>query len=114
MISENDLLASYIHFDPALYTKRSSKHQIYLIPPTGSILKGHFKGITLHRKMDKALGRKTLQINVPSVLLYDNRPEYELQEFPIRDLIKETLKYRIHEAFEEESRRIRETSGGLH
>lgn len=114
MISENDLLLSDIHFDPALYTKRATKHQIYLIPPTGGILKGHFKGITLQQKMDKVLRRKTLQINVPSVLLYDNRPEYELQEFPIRDLMKETLRYRIHEAFEEESRRIRETSGDRH
>ncbi len=112
MISEKDLLASSIHFDPALYTRRVTKHQIYLIPPTGSILKGRFKGITLHRKMDKSLGGRTLMIDVPSVLIYDNRPEIELQEFPIRDLTKETLTYQIRDAFEEESRRIRETSGG--
>jgi len=114
MISEKDLLAAYIHFDPALYTKRVTKHQIYLIPPTGSILKGRFKGITLHRKMDKVLRRKTLHINVPSILLYDNRPEYEIQEFPIRELTQETLKHQIHEAIENELRRIRESSDSRH
>ena len=112
MISEKDLLASYIHFDPALYTKRVTKHQIYLIPPTGSILKGRFKGITLHRQMDKGLGLRTLVIDVPSILLYDNRPEYEIKEFPIKDLTKDTLRERIHGAYDDELRRIRETSGG--
>ena len=110
MISEKDLLASDINFDPALYTKRVKKHQVYLIPTSGSVLKGRFKGITLHRKMDKVLGKKTVLIDVPSVLLYENRPEYEIQEFPIRDLTKETLKHRIREAYEQESHRIRLTS----
>ena len=110
MISEKDLLASYIHFDPALYTKRAKKHQVYLIPATGSILKGRFKGITLHRKMDKVLGKKTVLIDVPSVLLYDNRPEYEIHEFPIMDLTKETLQHRIRETCEQESQHIRLTS----
>ena len=110
MISEKDLLASYIHFDPALYTKRVKKHQVYLIPTTGSVLKGRFKGITLHRKMDKVLGKRTVLIDVPSVLLYDNRPEYKLQEFPIRDLTKDALQHRIREAYDQESQRIRLTS----
>jgi hypothetical protein len=111
MISESDLLASYVHFDPPLYTKRVRKHEVYLIPPGGSILKGRFKGITLHNKMDKVLGKRTLQIDVPLVLLYDNRPEYEIQEFPIRDLTRETLRCRIRDAYDDELRRIRETSG---
>ena|ERR1043166_8594072 len=110
MISETVLLASSIHFDPALYTKRVMKHQVYLIPTTGSILKGKVKGITLHKKMDKVLGRRALVIDVPSILQYDNRPEYEIQEFPIRDLAKETLRHRIRESYEVESQRIRLTS----
>jgi len=112
MISEVDLLASYIHFDPALYANRVKKHQVYLIPATGSILKGHFKGIMLNRKMDKVLGRRTVVIDVPSILLYDNRPEYEIQEFPVKDLTRDTLRERIREAYENELRRIRDTSSG--
>lgn len=110
MISEKDLLDSYVHFDPPLYSKRAKKHEVYLIPSTGSILKGRFKGITLHKKTDKLLGRKTLLVDVPSVLQYDNRPEYEIHEFPIRDLTRETLGYRIREAFEVETRRISATT----
>ncbi len=110
MISEKDLLASSIHFDPSLYNRRAKKHQVYLIPATGSILKGRFKGIVLHKTLDKVLGKRTLLIDVPLILLYDNQPEYEIQEFPIRDLARETLQHRIREAFEEESRRIRQTS----
>lgn len=110
MISENNLLDSYVHFDPPLYSKRAKKHEVYLIPSTGSILKGRLKGITLHKKTDKLLGRKTLIVDVPSVLQYDNRPEYEIQDFPVKDLTRETLQYRIKEAYEEESRRIQQTS----
>lgn len=110
MNSEEDIIASDISFDPPLYTKRVKKHQVYLIPKTGSILKGRLKGITLHNKMDKILRRKTQKIDVPSVLRYDNRPEYAIQEFPIRDLTRDTLRLRIREAFDNETRRIRETS----
>src|SRR5690242_19322940 len=110
MVSEKDLLASSIHFDPPLYHKRAMKHQVYLIPPTGSLLKGRLKGIRLHKKMDKISGKRILVVDVPSVLQYDNRPEYKDQEFPIRDLTRETLRHQVLEAHEQELRRIRETS----
>jgi hypothetical protein len=113
MISEDDLLASSIHFDPALYTKRARKHQVYLIPRTGSILKGRLKGITLHNKKDKLFGKRIVVVEVPAVLVYDNRPEYEIQEFPIKDLSRESLRHRVLEAYQEELRRIRETSRRL-
>ena len=95
MISETVLLASSIHFDSPLYRNRTKEHLVYLIPTTGSILKGKVKGIMLQEKKDKVLGKRTLVIDVPSVLQYDNRPEYEIKEFPIRDLAKETLRQRI-------------------
>lgn len=56
--------------------------------------------------MDKVLGRKIVVVDVPVVLAYDNRPEYKVQEFPVRDLTRETLQHQIQEAFEEETRRI--------
>ncbi len=77
---------------------------------TGSILKGRVTGITLNRKMDKVLGKRTVLIEVPSVLFYDNRPEYGIQEFSISDLTRETLKHRIRDAYDQESQRIRLTS----
>ena len=110
MISEEDLLASSIHFDPALYSKRVKKHQVYLIPRGGSIIKGKFKGITLYKKKDELFGKRIVVVDVPSTLQYDNRPEYENKEFPIRDLTKETLRHRVLEAYDAELRRIRETS----
>lgn len=110
MISEKDLLAAYIHFDPALYTKRVKKYQVYLLPASGSIVKGRFAGITLHKKMDKVFGKRTVVIAVPAVLMYDNRPEYDVQEFPISNLTRETLQQRIREEFDRESMRIRQTS----
>lgn len=110
MIAEKDLLAAYIHFDPALYTKRVKKHQVYLLPASGSIVKGRFAGITLHKKMDKLFGKRTVVIEVPTVLIYDNRPEYDIQEFPISNLTRETLQHRIREAFDQETTRIRQTS----
>lgn len=110
MNSEKDILESYIHFDPPLYSKGARKHQVYLIPKTGSILKGRLKGITLHNKMDKILRKKIQKIDLPSILHYDNRPEFSIQEFPITDLTREALSLRIREEFDNESRRIRETS----
>jgi hypothetical protein len=110
MISESDLLSAYIHFDPPLYNKRAKKHQVYLLPHTGSILKGRLNGITLHRKLDKLFGKRVVIVDVPMVLVYDNRPEYDIQDFPIKDLTRETLQHRVKEAFEEESRRIQQTS----
>lgn len=106
MISEDDLLASYVHFDPPLYHKRAGKHQAYLIPRSGSIVKGRVAGILLCRKMDKVLGRWSVRIEVPVTLAYDNRPEYSIKEFPISDLTKESLRHRVREAYEEESCRI--------
>ena len=110
MISESDLLSAYIHFDPPIYNKRAKKHQVYLLPRTGSILKGRLNGITLHRKLDKLFGKRVVIVDVPRVLVYDNRPEYDIQDFPIVDLTRETLQHRVKEAFEEESRRIQRTS----
>lgn len=110
MISEKDLLAADIHFDPPIYTKRARKHQVYLLPRTGSILKGRLNGITLHKKLDKLFGRRVVIVDVPTVLVYDNRPEYDIQDFPVKDLTRETLQHRIKEAFEDESRRIQQTS----
>lgn len=66
-----------------------------LIPATGSILKGRLKGITLRKEMDEVLGKRIIAVDVPSILLYDNRPEYEVQEFPIKELSRETLQHRI-------------------
>jgi hypothetical protein len=109
MISESDLLSAYIHFDPPIYNKRAKKYQVYLLPCTGSILKGRLNGITLHRKLDKLFGKRVIIVEVPTVLIYDNRPEYAIQDFPIKDLTRETLQHRIKEAFEEESRRIQRT-----
>lgn len=110
MISERDLLSADIHFDPPLYNKRVRKHQVYLLPRTGSILKGRLNGITLHRKLDKLFEKRVAIVDVPTVLAYDNRPEYDIQYFPIKDLTRETLQHRVKEAFEEESRRIQRTS----
>ena len=110
MISESDLLSAGIHFDPPLYNKRAKKHQVYLLPHRGSILKGRLNGITLHRKIDKLFGKRVVSVDVPAILLYDNRPEYDIQDFPIKDLTRETLQHRIREAFEEESKRIHQSS----
>jgi len=110
MISEKDLLAADIHFDSPIYSKRARKHQVYLLPRTGSILKGRLNGITLHRKLDKLFGKRVVIVDVPTVLVYDNRPEYDIQDFPVKDLTRETLQHRIKEAFEDESRRIQQTS----
>lgn len=110
MISERDLLAADISFDPPIYNKRAKKHQVYLLPRTGSILKGRLNGITLHRKLDKLFGKRVVIVEVPTILVYDNRPEYDIQDFPIKDLTRETLQHRVKEAFEEESRRIQRTS----
>jgi hypothetical protein len=62
MISEKDLLASPLLSinDPALYNTRVKKHQVYLIPPSGSVLKGRFAGTTLHRTEEPSL-----QLNRP-------------------------------------------------
>jgi hypothetical protein len=68
MISESDLLSMTIHFDPPLYNKRVKKHQVYLIPRRGSILKGRLNGITLHRKLDKLFGKRVVIVNVPAIL----------------------------------------------
>ena len=106
MISEDDLLASYVHFDPPLCDKRAKKHQVYLLPRSGSIVKGRMAGIVLCRKMDKVLGRWSVRIEVPVTLAYDNRPEYSIKEFPISDKTKDSLYYHVQEAFEKESRRI--------
>ena len=110
MISDRDLLSADIHFDPPLYNKRVKKHQVYLLPRSGSILKGRLNGITLHRKLDKVFGESVVKIDIPTVLVYDNRPEYDIQDFPVKDLTRESLQYRIKEAFEQESRRIQRTS----
>lgn len=110
MISENDLLSADIHFDPPLYNKRAKKHQVYLLPRTGSIVKGRVNGIMVHRKLDKLFGKRVVIVTVPPVLAYDNRPEYDIQEFPIKDLTRESLQHRVKEAFEEESKRIQLTS----
>lgn len=110
MVSEKDLLACTIHSDPPVYTKRVKKHRVYLIPPSGSILKGRLKGIVAHQKMDKLFGKRVLTIDVPAVLQYDNRPEYDVQEFPISNLAADTLRERIREAFEKELQRIWLTS----
>lgn len=106
MIAENDLLCADVHFDPPLYNKRAQKHQVYLIPRHGSILKGHVTGIVLYRNKDRVLGKWSIRIDVPFMLAYDNRPEYTIKEFPISDLTKDSLHYRVKEAFEDESRRI--------
>ena len=108
MISEQHLLSAGISFDPPLYDKRAKKHRAYLIPPSGSIVKGRVTGILLYRTMDKILGKWSIRIDVPVTLAYDNRPEYVIKEFPISDLTKESLRVRVHEAFEKESRRIRQ------
>lgn len=106
MIGEKDLLSAYVHFDPPLYNKRAREHQVYLIPRSGSILRGCFKGIVLRRDRDKVLGKWSLRIDVPLILVYENRPEYEIKEFPIRELTKESLRYRVQEAFEQETCRL--------
>lgn len=108
MISESDLLSADISFDPPLYNKRARMHQVYLIPRSGSIVKGRLSGIFLCRTKDKVLGRSPIRIDVPVTLAYDNRPEYVMQEFPISDLTRESLRYRVQEVFEEESRRLRQ------
>ena len=110
MLSEKDLLSADIHFDSPLYNKRAKKHQVYLLPHTGSILKGRLKGITLHRKLDKLFGKRVVIVDVPTVLVYDNQPEYDIQDFPVKDLTRESLQHPIKEACEEESRRIQRPS----
>jgi hypothetical protein len=109
MLSEQDLLSADISFDPPLYNKRSKKHQVYLIAYKGSIVQGRIQGITLHRKVDRRLGGLTVAIDVPSVLIYGNRPEYDFHEFPITDLTRDILRVRIRESFDLETRRIRQT-----
>ena len=106
MISEQDLLSADISFEPPIYNKRAKQHQVYLIPRTGSIVKGRVTGIVLYRNLDKVLGKWSVRIDVPVTLVYDNRPEYKIKEFPISDLTKESLRCRVEEAFVEESRRI--------
>jgi hypothetical protein len=70
MISEDDLLASSVHFDPPLYDKRAREHQAYLIPPSGSIVKGKGRvtGIALHRDLDETLEEWSTTIEVPVTL----------------------------------------------
>lgn len=111
MISERDLLSADISFDPPLYNKRAKKHQVYLIPRSGSILKGKVTGIVLDRDMDEVLDRWSTSIDVPVTLAYDNRPEYEVKEFPISDLTRDALRIRVKEAFEEETHRIVQRPG---
>ncbi len=106
MISEDDLLAADVSFDPPLYKKRVKTHQVYLIPRLGSIVKGKVMGIVLSRTMDRVLGRWSITMEIPVTLAYDNRPEYEVKEFPISDLTRESLYHRILEAFQKESHRI--------
>ena len=106
MIAESDLLSADVSFDPPLYNKRAKKHQVYLIPRSGSIIKGKVTGIVLCRSMDKILGRWSIQIKVPVTLTYDNRPECAVKDFPISDRTKDNLYYYVQEAFEKESRRI--------
>jgi len=106
MISENDLLSADVSFDPPLYYKRAKKHQVYLIPPSGSIIKGKVTGIVLCRSMDKVLGRWSIRIDIPVTLAYDNRPEYVIKEFPISNMTKDSLYQLVKEAFELESHRI--------
>lgn len=111
MISESDLLSATISFDPPLYNKRAKTHQVYLIPRSGSIVKGRVSGIMLCRTMDKVLGRWSIGIDVPVTLAYDNRPEYVMKEFPISDLMRDGLRLRVKEAFEEETDRIAQRPG---
>lgn len=106
MISEEDLLSADISFDPPLYNKRAKKHQVYLIAYQGGIVKGRLKGITITRTFDKILGSRIIVIEVPTVLTYDNRPEIDLPDFPLSDRTRESLQYRVRDAFEVEIRRI--------
>jgi hypothetical protein len=69
-----------------LHDKRARTHPSHLTPRSGSILKGSVKGITRHKKMDQILGKRITEIDVPGTLIYDNRPEFDIKEFPIRDL----------------------------
>ncbi len=113
MISEDDLLASSVHFDPPLYDKRAREHQVYLIPPSGSIVKGKGRvaGIVLHRDLDEALEEWSTMIDVPVTLTYDNRPEYVMKEFPISDQIRDSLREKVQKAFEAETHRIAQRPG---
>ncbi|MFO0706707.1 MAG: hypothetical protein U0412_07610 [Nitrospira sp.] len=111
MIAESDLLSADVSFDPPLYNKRARTHQVYLIPRSGSIVKGRVMGIVLHRDVDEVLDEWSAKIDIPVTLAYDNRPEYEIKEFPISDEMRESLGKKVRKVFEEESHRIAQRPG---
>lgn len=107
MLSDHDIQASQISFDPPLW-KRKKKREAFLIAHRGATL----KGITVSQERDGLL------VRVPPVLYIINRPEHGLIESPkqpeqgyveqpLSELGRETLQRRIREAYQEEISRVR-------
>lgn len=99
MISQHEIENADLHFDPPL-TKRANKRKVFLIAKGGQVLAGITVRVPQKGKVD---------VTVPAGLLYTSDPDHDFldseisrkigyQEWPLKDLTRETLALRVREA----------------